>query len=110
MAPESVGLERVKNLLSGDDLELSLPRELLLLGPLFRLDIGGESFDEAAQRGARSRLEGGRLRLRFESVGRALDGAPQEVRIVAHSALGDFALVLARNEAGNYAFSRIEQP
>jgi len=110
LAPDSVALKRVENLLSSDDLELELPRELVLLGPLFRLDIGGERFDEAAGKGARSRLEGGKLRLRFDSVGKALDGAPKELRVVAESALGDFVLVLERTESGNYAFARVELP
>ncbi len=110
LAPDSVALKRVENLLTSDDLEIELPRELVLLGPLFRLDVGGERFDEATGKGARSRLEGGKLRLRFDSVGKALDGAPQELRVVAESALGDFALVLERTESGNYAFARVERP
>ncbi len=110
LAPDSVALKRVENLLTSDDLEIELPRELLLLGPLFRLDVGGERFDEATGKGARSRLEGGKLRLRFDSVGKALDGAPQELRVVAESALGDFALVLERTKTGNYAFARVERP
>ena len=33
------------------------------------------------------RAEGGKLRLRFDSVGKALDGYPGEVRLVAHDDL-----------------------
>lgn len=110
LAPESLSIERVKNLVSSDSLEIELPRELVLLGPLFRLDVGKQSFDEARGDDVEHRIEGGKLRLRFESVGKALDGYPGEVRLVAESALGDFAVVLRRTEAGGYAFDRVELP
>lgn len=110
LSPENLTIGRVKNLVSSDSLEIELPRELVLLGPLFHLDIGSKTFDEARGDGVEHRIEGGKLRLRFDSVGKTLDGYPGEVRLVAESALGDFAVVLGRNEAGNYVFRRVELP
>jgi tetratricopeptide (TPR) repeat protein len=110
LGADTIALKRIENLISADDLAIELPREVVWLAPLFRLEIGGEVFDESSGRGVRHRIEGGKVRLQFEKVGKALDGAPEELRLVARSVLGEIAIVLARNPAGNYVFSRIEGP
>ncbi len=110
LGADDVALQRVKNLITPDVLKVELPRELMLLAPLFKLEAGDQVFDEARGGEVEHRLEGGKLKLAFEGVGKALDGAPPQVRIVARSALGDVAIVLTRNEAGNYVFARVETP
>lgn len=108
LTPEDVSLERVKKLITPDDLSVELPREIMWLEPLFRLETGTESFDEARGGAVRHRIEDGKVRVTFEKVGKALDGSPQTLRLVARSPFGDVVLILERNEAGNYVFSRVE--
>ncbi|MCC7015548.1 MAG: hypothetical protein IT454_23520 [Planctomycetes bacterium] len=110
LGESNVTLERVKKLLTPDDLSIELPREIMLLGPLFRLEAGAESFDESSDGNVVHRIEGGKVRLTFEKVGKALDGSPEELRLVARSVLGEVRIVLRRNAQGNYVFSRVEGP
>lgn len=105
-----VAVSRVAKLLTADDLAIELPRELMLLGPLFKLEAGDAVFDEARGEGVVHRLTGGKLRLTFERGGKVLDGASEKLRLVAKSALGDIAIVLERNANGNYVFGGLERP
>jgi hypothetical protein len=96
--------------LLGQDVRVELPREFLVLGPLFRLEFGEQRFDEVEDRGSvRHVLENERVALTFDNAGLQLGLAkPDEVRVLARSLSRTLTLAFARDAAGEYSLARIE--
>ncbi len=106
--PQLVSL-RTAGLLS-QDVRVELPREFLVLGPLFRLEFSNQRFDEVEDRGSvRHVLEEERIALTFSNAGVQLAlKKPDEVRLVARSLARTIQLVFVRGEGGDYALARID--
>jgi tetratricopeptide (TPR) repeat protein len=103
-----VRVERIKNLVTSDDLRIELPREVALLGPLFELDIGSKTFAEGKGGGVHNRIEDNVVRLVFDGAGKALDAAPAELRLRARSSLGNVTVAFARGADGSYSVAKVE--
>jgi hypothetical protein len=104
----AVHVERVKNLVTADDLKIELPREVALLGPMFELEVGAKSFAEGKAGSVRNRIEDHIVRLVFDGAGKALDAAPAELKLRARSSLGSVTVTFARNADGSYSVARVE--
>jgi tetratricopeptide (TPR) repeat protein len=104
----NVHVERVTNTFAKDDLSIELPREVALLGPMFRLEIGGASFEEGHGDAVRNRVEKQRVSLLFAGAGAALDAKPEQLRLIARSTLGRVVITFARGEDGSYGVAGVE--
>lgn len=96
--------------LVGQDVKIVLPRDVAVLGPLFRLEYGEKRFDEVEDPGdVHHAIDDGKVVLVFDGAWLAMKLAkPAEVRLVARSLVRSVTLVFARRADGGYAFDRFE--
>ncbi|MBI5362167.1 MAG: hypothetical protein HZA53_03245 [Planctomycetes bacterium] len=103
------GRDAMKLELSATEWRVELPREVALLGPLFRLEHDGKRLDEALDPGdVENVLEGERVVLTFDraiwSVGQK---KPSEVRVTARNLARPLSIVF-RLDGERYVVDRIE--
>ncbi len=88
--------------LGKDDVHVDLPYLLAVLGPSFRLQVGGRTLEVSD-----NRIEGGRIRLVFQDAANFDDDGPSVLMLNADTSLTELVLTWTREPNGTWGFQGV---